>query len=194
MVLQLAKKEVDLVHAPAGKGKMPTEILARVASLRARRGVGPPDISSVRRLLRGKTHRVGVVESCGRKPTLTKTDGRTDGRTDARVDRRTGGLTDGLTDGRMDGLTDGNTERRTNASTIRRLPVRSSVRPSSVRLVRPFGSILNVQHTVNIRPTRRLTHVQHDGQHVNVLQVLLGRFQGFVDQRLWRIEVHPLNI
>ena len=65
MARQLAKKEVDLVHALAEKSKMPIGILARVASLRVRRGIGPPDITSVLRLLRGKTHRVGVVESRG---------------------------------------------------------------------------------------------------------------------------------
>ena len=83
---QLSPKEIDLIRTLAGKGELSTEIVKKLGALRkkqakalrvkpggrARKPVAPPDVTTVRSLVKAKTHRAGVTEKRGRKRILTK--------------------------------------------------------------------------------------------------------------------------
>jgi len=53
-------------------GKAPVQIHARIAAKRARSGADPPNLTSVRRFLRGKKHRAEVPEARARKRIYNK--------------------------------------------------------------------------------------------------------------------------
>lgn len=66
-VIELGRMQVLL-----GRGRTAIQIRDALAAQRARRGVEPPDLTTVRRALKGKTFRRGLPEARGRKPKLTK--------------------------------------------------------------------------------------------------------------------------
>lgn len=68
---QLAKMELDRAFSLASKGKTPVEIHEKLETSRKRRGQTGPDLTTVRRALRGRTHNRGAMESRGRKTKLT---------------------------------------------------------------------------------------------------------------------------
>ena len=69
---QLTEKEQIKCRILVGKGHTPGEITEKLGDARAKRTppVPPPDVTSVRRYLRGVTHRVGMKETRGRKRTF----------------------------------------------------------------------------------------------------------------------------
>jgi len=72
MAPRLTGTELDLIKAWSGKDKLtPAQIHHKVAALRARRSMASPDLTSVRRALRGESFRSGLVETRGRKRLLT---------------------------------------------------------------------------------------------------------------------------
>ena len=75
---QLSKTELDRAFARAGKGDTPLEIQEKLEKTRERRGQVGPDLTSVRRALRGDTHRGSpavsrVKEDFGANLTITIT-------------------------------------------------------------------------------------------------------------------------
>ena len=71
MAPQFTLAEVDFMQQQAAAGHKPPEVLRRMAQRRARRGLAPPDATSVRRVLKGKTHARAKTETRGRKPSLS---------------------------------------------------------------------------------------------------------------------------
>ena len=72
MVQHFTPAERDEARRLAGEKKTPIEIWANLKALRARRHVPPPDLTSVRRLLRGKTFKESVEEARGRRAKLSR--------------------------------------------------------------------------------------------------------------------------
>ena len=71
MAPQFTLAEVDFMQQQAAAGHKPPEVLRRMAQRRARRGLAPPDATSVRRVLKGNTHARAKTETRGRKPSLS---------------------------------------------------------------------------------------------------------------------------
>ena len=71
MAPQLTKLELDRAFLHLGKGATPVEIHAKLRKSRALREEDGPDVTSVRRALRGSTHKRGRKETRGRKPSLS---------------------------------------------------------------------------------------------------------------------------
>ena len=72
MAPHLTASELDLVHQLDQKGKSPSEIHARLAARRQRAGVEVPDLTTLRRAIKGKTHKRGRKETRGRKAKYSK--------------------------------------------------------------------------------------------------------------------------
>ena len=72
MAPQFTLAEVDFMQQQAAAGHKPPEVLRRMAQRRARRGLAPPDATSVRRVLKGKTHARAKTETRGRKPSVPR--------------------------------------------------------------------------------------------------------------------------
>ena len=68
---QLSNVELDRMFKLASKGATPGEIQEKLEKTRERRGEAGPDLTSVRRALRGDTHQRGRKETRGAKPGLT---------------------------------------------------------------------------------------------------------------------------
>ena len=71
MAPQFSPADVDYMQQQAAAGHKPPEVLRRMAQRRARRGLAPPDATSVRRVLKGKIHARAKTEIRGRKPSLS---------------------------------------------------------------------------------------------------------------------------
>ena len=70
---QLSKSEQDRCLVLQGKGHTPEEIRVKLGVTRGKRvpPAPPPDVTSVRRYLRGATHKRGAKETRGRKRAFT---------------------------------------------------------------------------------------------------------------------------
>ena len=76
MAPHLSRKEIDYTNGLHNNKKLsPVEIHSKLDAYRRRRGLGGPDLTTVRRALRGKTHRRGVPERRGRHETFPELDG-----------------------------------------------------------------------------------------------------------------------
>ena len=71
MAPQFTPAEVEYMQQQAAAGHKPPDVLRRMAQRRARRGLAPPDATSVRRVLKGKIHARAKTEIRGRKPSLS---------------------------------------------------------------------------------------------------------------------------
>ena len=67
----LSSKELDKMHSLLARGHRPKQIQGQVASSRAKIGRPAPDLTTVRRALKGATHKRATVETRGRKKLLT---------------------------------------------------------------------------------------------------------------------------
>lgn len=74
MPMHLSVAELDVVHRMAGEHKTTEEIHARICADRGRSRKPHPDIGTVRRAMRGRTHQQGVPETRGRKRSLSRTN------------------------------------------------------------------------------------------------------------------------
>ncbi|CAE8645805.1 unnamed protein product [Polarella glacialis] len=72
MAPHLTAKELDRSQVMSAKSKTPVEIHAALFASRSSRNVPGPDLTTVRRALKGDTHRRGAKETRGRKLVLTK--------------------------------------------------------------------------------------------------------------------------
>ena len=63
MAPQLSQVEREEIRRLAGRGSTSTEIWKTLTSLRSKRKLPVPDITSVRRAMRSKTHRQDVEEA-----------------------------------------------------------------------------------------------------------------------------------
>ena len=72
MAPHLNAKEIDFIHDRAKKGDTPLTIHAKLSKLRARKNVASPDITNVRKALKGQTYRRSKIEARGRKRVLKK--------------------------------------------------------------------------------------------------------------------------
>ena len=71
MPAHLSELELGKMLEWAGEGKSPRQIHARSAGSRSAGGRAPPNITTIRRALRGITHKRGLKETRGRRPKLT---------------------------------------------------------------------------------------------------------------------------
>ena len=71
MAPHLTGAELDLIHKETALGKAPSDIQERIGQRRRRSGKAAPNITNVRKAMRGKSHRQGVKEARGRKRKLT---------------------------------------------------------------------------------------------------------------------------
>ena len=67
----LTPQELDLMHAWQSKGLAVPEIQKKIASMRSRRNLPEPGATTVRRALKGTSHKRGRVETRGRKKKLS---------------------------------------------------------------------------------------------------------------------------
>ena len=67
----MTKNELNVIQQKAWAGKTPSEIHAWLETTRAKRKVEAPDLTNVRKALKGKTYRRAAVETRGRKATLS---------------------------------------------------------------------------------------------------------------------------
>ena len=71
MAPHFAKHELDAAFSMAQKEQIPTDIHRHVTRLRTKRGLAAPDWTTVRRALRGVTHKRSMKETRGPKVKLT---------------------------------------------------------------------------------------------------------------------------
>ena len=71
MAPHLTEDELDFAQAKASAGKTPVEVHALLAKKRARKGVDAPNLTNVRKALKGKTYKRGRQERRGRKLKLS---------------------------------------------------------------------------------------------------------------------------
>ena len=64
--------ELDKMSSLQAAGKTPIEIAAWLAAQRRRKGIVPPNLTAVRRVLHGHSHRRGQPETRGRKRKLSE--------------------------------------------------------------------------------------------------------------------------
>ena len=67
----LEPMELDNMHSWLASGHTPIEIHGKVVSARAKTGQAALDLTTVRRASRGATHKRAIVETRGRKKSLT---------------------------------------------------------------------------------------------------------------------------
>ena len=72
MAPHLTGQELDFVHSQSQLGKTPTAIHGLLAVQRARKGMATPDLTNVRKVIKGKTYKRGRTETRGRKLKFTK--------------------------------------------------------------------------------------------------------------------------
>lgn len=72
MAPHLTPGELDWLHQQTAAGKTPVQVHALLRARRARQRKDAPDLTNVRRVLRGKTYRQGLVETRGRKRSLSR--------------------------------------------------------------------------------------------------------------------------
>ena len=71
MAPHMTSQELDRCLALRGTGKTPVEVHAALSRTRAARGAEGPDLTTVRRALRGVAHKRGLVETRGRRLKVT---------------------------------------------------------------------------------------------------------------------------
>lgn len=72
MAPQLTAAEQDFIMKEQGKGQTPVDIHAAIAQRRQAKGDSAPDVTSVRRFLKGMTHKRGRSENRGRKKKVSR--------------------------------------------------------------------------------------------------------------------------
>ena len=73
MAPHLDPKEMDLLRTWFGaQGLSPTAAHAKLTQARAKRGIAAPNITNVRKFLRGLTYKASTTEQRGRKTRLTR--------------------------------------------------------------------------------------------------------------------------
>ena len=86
MAPHLDPKEMDLLRAWFGdQGSSPTAAHAKLTQARAKRGIAAPNITNVRKFLRGLTYKASTTEQRGRKTRLTRSHVLTMNRTRIRL-------------------------------------------------------------------------------------------------------------
>ena len=71
MPRHLSASDLGRMATWAGQGRTPIQIHAILSRSRVRRGLVPPNLTTIRRALRGATHKRGIRETRGRKSKLT---------------------------------------------------------------------------------------------------------------------------
>ena len=72
MAPHMTPAELDFTHAKDHQGKTPTQIHAMLVSRKARRNVAAPNLTNVRKALKGFTYKRGLKETRGRKVKYSK--------------------------------------------------------------------------------------------------------------------------
>ena len=72
MAPHLTLKERDVLTAWAADGLKPVQIHRRLQAQRSRRGLDAPNLTNIRRVIKGATYKQGTKETRGCKRTLTK--------------------------------------------------------------------------------------------------------------------------
>ena len=72
MAPHLTGKELDFIHNQDQLGKTPTEIHGLLTTQRARKDMAAPDLTNLRKVIKGQTYKRGGKETRGRKRKLTK--------------------------------------------------------------------------------------------------------------------------
>ena len=72
MAPHMTPAELDFIHAKDHQGQTPTQIHAMLVSRRARRNVAAPNLTNVRKALKGFTYKRGLKETRGRKIKYSK--------------------------------------------------------------------------------------------------------------------------
>ena len=67
MAPHLTPAELDFVHRQAHLGKTPVQIHALLTARRARKGISTPDLTALRKVVKGSTYKRGPKETRGRK-------------------------------------------------------------------------------------------------------------------------------
>ena len=67
----MGQAELDAIHEWKGAGDTPSEVYEKLAQLRRRARKAAPDLTTVRRALKGKTHKRCLAETRGRKRVLS---------------------------------------------------------------------------------------------------------------------------
>ena len=86
MAKQLSFVEWEQVRRSAGTRATAVEIWEKLKAARAKRSLPPPDLTTIRRFLKGKTHRLEARENCGRVPDLHTAERVEDGENTHRAD------------------------------------------------------------------------------------------------------------
>ena len=71
MAPHLTLSELNSMQSKAAAGKTPSEVHAWLESARAKKKIEAPNLTNVRKALKGKTYRRAAVETRGRKPKLS---------------------------------------------------------------------------------------------------------------------------
>jgi hypothetical protein len=74
MAPHLTKKEVEYLFDKQRKGDSPGQMHARLVEKRGKLGIKAPELGVVHRSLQGKTHRRAIVETRGRKRSLSRSN------------------------------------------------------------------------------------------------------------------------
>ena len=72
MAPHLTKQEIDTLRVKSGEGKTPIQIHTWFEKARRRQGIESPNLTNVRKLLKGNTYKGNVLEVRGRKRILTR--------------------------------------------------------------------------------------------------------------------------
>ena len=72
MAPHLTPAELDWVHRQVHLGKTPVQIHSFLTARRARRAVATPDLTALRKAIKGSTHWRGLQETRGRKRTYSR--------------------------------------------------------------------------------------------------------------------------
>ena len=73
MAPHLSAEELDFIQAKEQAGKTPVQIHQMLATRRARRKIAAPDLTNLRRAMKGLTYKRGRKETRGRKLKYSKT-------------------------------------------------------------------------------------------------------------------------
>ena len=66
--------EIDFLLKMVARGENAVTLHRRLAAQHARRGMESPNITNIRKLLKGATYNRGATETCGRAPKLSHTN------------------------------------------------------------------------------------------------------------------------
>ena len=71
MAPHLTAQELDQIQAKGAAGWTPAEVHSWISARRARKGILAPNITNIRKALKGNTYRRGITETRGRKRALS---------------------------------------------------------------------------------------------------------------------------